>query len=78
MAKDGDNAWTSRYNALTETSQAATAEETAHRSAKTARLKQERLAAEAAAPPAKPKGAAGRKRQDKGKRPDEVNAANDE
>jgi hypothetical protein len=78
MAKEGDNAWTARYKASTEASQTATAEETAHRSAKTARLKQERLVAEAAAPPATPKPPARRKRQDEGKRPDELSAANDE
>jgi len=76
MAKEGDNAWMSRHKASTEASQAATAEETAHRSAKTARLKAERLAAEAAAP-ATPKPPVRRKRLDGGKRSEQPGAEND-
>ena len=55
MAKEGDHAWSVRFRATAEAAKKATTEEVNDRDAKTARLKQARLAAEAdKAPGAKP------------------------
>lgn len=65
----GHEKWSKRYDDSRSVAQTTAAEETARRDAKTARLKQERLAAEAEAPPATPKLPARRKRPADSKRP---------
>jgi hypothetical protein len=76
----GHDLWMKKYNDSTEAARDAREKEVTARDAKTARLRAARLADEAASPVVEKAGrakAAG-KRRDEGKRPDELNAANDE